>query len=229
VEEDLIRIVTKYWPQYSSVLALGLFVWKYKRIIELFCPIYLNIKALFTAPLTIQRELKELREIVNANHEVATSWRSQFAKKIIYIEDQLRVNGGSTVKDLSLDTYNLALLAQFRSQQTMNSSNVGMFEADSSGYWTWANVAVYDMLGLDSRQVLGNGWLSAIDPNEERIVHEQWKHTIEENIPYSWDFHVINKRTGIRRKCRSEATTLVSKDKIIKISGTLTFLPPDHP
>ena len=51
---------------------------------------------------------------------------------------------------------------------------IGLYVCDLEGKAVWLNDVICEMFGLDSRSMLGFGWLQAIHPCDRERVNEEW-------------------------------------------------------
>jgi PAS domain S-box-containing protein len=102
----------------------------------------------------------------------------------------------------------------------------GSFECSPDGLLTWGNKALCDLLGLSFDELLGKGWLSAVDEEERADVWFQWMENVENGIPHESVFTVNNRKTGESFRCRSNAFTHKTVDgRILGYYGTILRLP----
>ena len=59
-------------------------------------------------------------------------------------------------------------------QTLAHSSPVGIFRTDAEGYTTYVNPKWIELSGLSFEKALGNGWLSAVHPEERKIILGNW-------------------------------------------------------
>ena len=73
------------------------------------------------------------------------------------------------------------LLKSKRSYENLTeTSPVGIFHTDTSGYTTYVNPRWCQITGLPKGKALGNGWLDAVHPDDRDSVFEGWKKAIAE-------------------------------------------------
>lgn len=68
---------------------------------------------------------------------------------------------------------------------------IGVYVCDVNGLCTWGNDVLCDSFGLDSREILGNGWIEAIEESEQQRVIEHWKRCVKDLLPYRESYRVI--------------------------------------
>lgn len=62
-------------------------------------------------------------------------------------------------------------------------SPLGLFRTDENGQWTYVNRTYEDISGRDRACSLGDGWTSAIHPDDRDAVVEAWSRSLQERLP----------------------------------------------
>ena len=73
---------------------------------------------------------------------------------------------------------------------------IGIYVCDLEGKAIWLNDVICEMFGLDSRSMLGFGWLQAIHDSDRERVHEEWLYSIDKQIAYHTSYTICNHRTN---------------------------------
>lgn len=103
-------------------------------------------------------------------------------------------------------------LCNARFAMMANTSVEPIFECDSTGQCVFVSKSVCEMFGMSYKDMLGNGWLLAIDNPEERSkVWEYWKHDIANNIPHRDRFTIHNQMTN--KAIKVEASAVVHRGR----------------
>lgn len=121
------------------------------------------------------------------------------------IQAEVTPNGGGSLKDLVRKTYEVSLIADLRAKQVLAIAPIGIYNCDIFGNCIWANEALCSTFGLDHSDMLGNGWLLAVAPEQRSEVHANWIKSVQNHLPYSWEYDAVNQRTGERFRCKSSA------------------------
>jgi len=67
-----------------------------------------------------------------------------------------------------------------------------IFLADSTGQWVYCNSPWTKMTGLNSSDSLGNGWNSALHPDDKERVLEHWREALRERKDFSQEFRLLS-------------------------------------
>ena len=93
----------------------------------------------------------------------------------------------------------LELLRQAHSEMDVRHSilcrrlNIGIWVCEAStGRCIYANPTLCEMLGMSREDMLGFGWLSAVDPADKKTTWETWTQAVKERRPYREKYHIIN-------------------------------------
>lgn len=135
---------------------------------------------------------------------------------------ELSPNGGSSIKDVLMDTRNMAYVSAARANALSNHSRFGMYECSPDGRCTFANASLCDLFGLDSSAMLDHGWLSAVVDEERAKSADAWDKAVRDHLPYSWTYHIRNARTHEVILCSTSAQPVIAGGKIIAFTGSVT-------
>lgn len=80
-----------------------------------------------------------------------------------------------------------------RQRWLMDTRSEPMFEADSKGNFTWANVAFVRLTKRGVADLLGNKWRNAISENAREDVVLKWNEAIKEKRNFEQTVHVTDK------------------------------------
>lgn len=131
-------------------------------------------------------------------------------------------NGGGSVKDQlnRLEADMRVLRSGLSFSLALNPHCI--FEADPSGDYTFVNVALCELLGSHSEEMLGRGWLSSVvDARTREEVWETWRSCVEKKLPYQDRFMVRNPRSGERFFVRAHAVPAGHPERPLHYFGTL--------
>lgn len=138
---------------------------------------------------------------------------AQITKRLSVLETKFQPNGGSSLDDviraLKADTeatrHKLSTVIttlEIHDQKhyvIWATQSDGIYEADTtSGDCLWVNPALSEMFGLDANNMLGRGWLRAVNPSEREGVWLRWWESLKNGIPFEAEYEVHNARTRER-------------------------------
>ena len=146
----------------------------------------------------------------------------QALERIDLVYAELTPNGGGSVKDkINQLTRDVAILRGGLSFSLALNPHC-VFEAEPDGHCSFANVALCDLFGLPQADMLGRGWLSALDGSEARErAWDVWSTCVEKRIPYLDRYQIRNARTGERIWVRAHAIPAGHPDKPLHYYGTI--------
>ena len=197
----------------------------YKKMTEVEVKISTNCDKISQIEKNIKLTCEEMRKLQDETFErVAewSNWRAKLVNKIENIENENRINGGNSLKDIVLDIRNLARLGEFRWKQAMNHSEVGLYECDSEGNRTWSNERLCEMVGMSDTEMIGKGWLKGVLETDRLTLNNCWRQSIENGVPYSATYMLVNQKLCSCTECHDSVVVL--KDpagKVIKYLGTV--------
>jgi PAS domain S-box-containing protein len=115
--------------------------------------------------------------------------RNILKKQIEGIQAELTNDSGKSTKDIvnriekKLDRVSAGLDFSFALHEK------AVWQCDSYGNCTKASPALCEMFGMTEAEMLGFGWMLAIDTQEERShVSDEWKKAVETRIPWAQSY-----------------------------------------
>lgn len=195
--QSINTIAEHSWQWGAGISALfGLWVSRAKFVIPIVRGFFRWVKVFVTFPYVVINRLDKQDD------------------KLEKIEGELSPNGGGSLRDLVADTNKLAVVAALQTRQLIVDNPVATFQCEPvRGDCVLANPALCELFGLDSAQMMGSGWLAALDFDEREECWREYQAAIASDIPYSWEYHVNNRRTRERYLCRVEMTVLKCHEK----------------
>jgi len=106
---------------------------------------------------------------------------------------------------------NRASQAHALSREMFENSPIPYFECDSmTGKCVWTNTAIQKIFGLPREEMMGEGWTSAIHPDDIHRVRTQWDETIKHWRPYRCRYRLSIK--GVTTLVEAKAVILLSPE-----------------
>lgn len=199
-------------------------------ILEIFIALTAVASTIYGIYEWIAKPIKNIAKEIDTHGTKINELSSLVDSKVLPIIDSLHrefsVNSGKSIKDQMNRIDNITRLAELRSKLIAGSLlSTGAYECDEVGNCTWTNLALQNLFGLSSEEMLGNGWLVAIDDSDRADVWLSWQNSIKLGIPYEIVYTVNNRKTNQTFKCRASAITHKAIDgKILGYYGTVVRL-----
>lgn len=104
---------------------------------------------------------------------------------------------------------------------TRSALDVASWECDPSGYCVEASPALCEIFGLTREEMLGRGWLEAIErSNEREAAWNEWARSVSSHIPYRHDYNITNQRTGKTAHYTTTSRTILDADgEVVRYVG----------
>lgn len=160
------------------------------------------------------RTFRQLNDLVPTVHKLAA---------------ELSPNGGLSIKDRITNIDNAVRQLKFHDRLEHDRSENAIFECDAAGQCCYANAAFASLFGMDREELLGRGWLAAVNPEARLDQWELWIGAVENKIPYGAVYEIQNRVT--RKKFIVKATAhaiLGGNGEPIRYFGTIVPHP-DRP
>lgn len=88
------------------------------------------------------------------------------------VKSELRANGGSSLKDIVIQTRDLSLMTLAIQDATLETSELAHWRSAADGKYVFANAKLCSLMGRQPNEVLGDGWRTCISPKDvERVSH----------------------------------------------------------
>ncbi len=147
----------------------------------------------------------------------------EHSKLLESIKYELSYNSGKSTKDFVRQLYDLVYLNDLRQKHIFSLWPVGLYECEpKEGRCIWVNDTLAKMFGLEKEAMLEHGWLAAVDDSERDRVFKEWKYAIEQDIPYSWTYTIVNQKTMNVAKFRTTVAPLRTPDgRVLVYYGTV--------
>jgi len=155
----------------------------------------------------------------------------KFFIRVVQAVDELLPNGGGSIRDAVTRIDRSLQKSEARWVALIERDVTATYECAPTGECTYVNRELCNLFGLDKDEMMGNGWLEAIDGQEERErVHSVWAHAVKDNLPYACEYKIKNQLTMVRSLIRTTAEPMVDRNgTIIGYNGTIRTVPePDE-
>lgn len=134
-------------------------------------------------------------------------------------------NGGSSLMDKvnklgdKIDELHQSLEARFSELQTtvrvsMDLSKELWWETDSMGGFVWVSRKYLEVINSRTVDMLGNGWVSTIHPDDRPAVFTEWKRCVADARDFRMKYRLIDS-DGNTLNVRSFASPLKKSDHVV--------------
>ncbi len=138
------------------------------------------------------------------------------------IRGQLKPNGGNSLYDKVSEAVKVALVERDARHFRWANDETAVWECDGDGKCVWVSKKLAELFGMDNAQLLGKGWLTAVEYDERERVWKRWTRSVQQGIPYEDHYIVVNQKTGLRVSCKAMATVCIVHDAPERYFGTVT-------
>jgi two-component system sensor histidine kinase/response regulator len=106
-------------------------------------------------------------------------------------------------------------------RQLSAAAPIGIFQTDSSGRCLYVNRCLTEILGLSSDQVLGNGWIEALHPDDGESVWQEWQIAANSGHDFEREYRVITPTHELRLVHVRAKTMRTAANQLIGHVGTM--------
>jgi len=109
---------------------------------------------------------------------------------------------------------------ELRQRITETHLGIGVYSCDAKdGRCVWSNEVLSKNFGIDSTEMLGYGWVAAVDACERERVIESWQAAVKDVLPYKEKYRVVPPNGLTPWNAVTEAWPVVVNGKLICMIG----------
>jgi PAS domain S-box-containing protein len=138
------------------------------------------------------------------------------------IREQLRPNGGNSMYDKLSEVVKTVLVERDARHFQWANEDTAVWECDGDGKCVWVSKKLAELFGMENAQLLGKGWLGAVEYDERERVWKRWTRSVQQGIPYEDHYIIVNQKSGLRVACKATATVCTIHDVPERYFGTVT-------
>lgn len=112
------------------------------------------------------------------------------------LSKEILPNGGSSIGDRVRALQDQMTIVDQRSLVIIDASDHPMFRATAEGGFTFVNRAFYDLTGALRDDVMGEGWVNVIWPEDRARVVEAWEDAVQSERDFIERFRVSSRLGG---------------------------------
>ena len=141
--------------------------------------------------------------------------------KLDVVVGELQVNGGNSLRDV----FNMLLidnLAETGTRRAMHTDSIAFWESDAEGKCTFASNKLAEIVDLNPHDVLGDGWITKIHPDDVDRITKSWEMAVCQRRTFIADYrfvHDTGEVVSVQGHCHP---ILNGKREIVKFIGILT-------
>lgn len=101
-------------------------------------------------------------------------------------------------------------------------SPVGIFRCDRDGNCTYVNDRWCEITGISSQEAMGMGWSSALYCQDRDRVIEEWKQSVENNVPFYSEYRFQRRNETISWVLGQVLPEIEQNERVVSYVGTIT-------
>lgn len=166
----------------------------------------------------------QIREIFQLIKDV----KSELCEQLLIIKKEVMPNGGSSMNDNvtrianHLNTIDVSIVDIKRVQRN-NREIMGLasWESDNIGRVTYVSIALCDLVGHPSSELMDDSWVGFIIPEDRKRVIDEWRESVERASEFN-SIYTYKKADGSLQKVKGVAIhNKNSEGKVISSLGRL--------
>ena len=125
-------------------------------------------------------------------------------KEVTLISNELKPNGGKSIKDQISDLQKSTKIILYRQRWILDNREEPIFETDDRGNFTWANDALMRLTDRSFRDLENNNWINALCEKTRDEVNDSWQSAIENKRNFEHEIIIVDgKNRAFSTKCHA--------------------------
>lgn len=123
--------------------------------------------------------------------------KQEYYNKLNEIHQELKFNGGSSIKDVIFEVKNKVESIETRldgieenQKLAMNLQGISYWISDNEGNFIYASPALCKLMGRSESEILGNNWMAWIHGNDKDRTVEAWNFSVENKSAFDEIFTI---------------------------------------
>lgn len=132
--------------------------------------------------------------------------RQEMLSKINAIHNEIKFNGGSSIKDAIWDLKKSVAVIDTKlngiqqdQHLAMNLQGISFWISDENGECVYASTNLCKLLGRNESEILGNGWVAWIIPDDRDRIFRAWEFSVENKSAFD-EYYTFKKSDGKYQK-----------------------------
>lgn len=132
--------------------------------------------------------------------------RQELLDKINAIHSEVTFNGGGSIKDAIWELKkNVSVIdtklngIQENQHVAMNLQGIAFWISSANGECEYVSTNLCKLVGRSESEMLGNGWLAWVIPQDRERIHEAWAFSVENKSAFD-EFYTFKKADGTLQK-----------------------------
>ena len=105
----------------------------------------------------------------------------------------LKPNGGDSLFDIIARIEAKLDLLKYTTFGILDVSGLPFWHSDKDGACTYASLELAEVIGLDQNQILGNGWVAALHPDDRHPVFDEWVTAVKQQRRFSMRYRFVHR------------------------------------
>jgi PAS domain S-box-containing protein len=143
--------------------------------------------------------------------------------KVEFVYNELKPNSGTSVKDSIKRIEDNIIVLMNKHRIILDDYQTGIIETNEKGEITWANSTYLEFTNRDLREVIGNGWVNAIHPEDREKVYAEWQNALEQARNFEAAFRVV-KQDGSIVHVQGHAFPIKGRERIQGYIGKIKIV-----
>jgi len=143
--------------------------------------------------------------------------------KLDILVGEVKANGGNSLRDmLTLITIQIFIESESR-RKLLDASGLPFWESDANGKCIFASDRLGEIIGLDTKDILQDGWVTNLKDSDKSRVYKEWNYAVEQKRRFIQNYTFV-RDDGSEVKVQGHAQPVLHNGKASGFVGILTVL-----
>jgi transcriptional regulator with PAS, ATPase and Fis domain len=216
--QEFLKLLSDNWPTITTAcVGIGGFLLKVTTL----WPKIVKVVKFLGLPITVPFKLNKSIQELNQKVEQVKNELSVVRSDIDGIKKELKNNGGSSLRDKVDEIRDAIEIQNKKVSYTLNNIDSCVIELDNNANCIYSNKNSQKLFNLTEAQMLGKGWLSALDVVDANIVFNKFVESIKNDIPFKYNYRLKNHDFTVEF---STSTTKNKNNKILSVMAEVSII-----
>ena len=174
------------------------------------------IKKLYNK-LPIVRRIKKLEKSID---EKLVKF-SIIDEKLDVLIGEVKINGGSSLRDMITSLTLQGYIESQSRRRLLDASGLAFWESDRDGNYIYASEKLSDLVGLESKDILGEGWVTNLKTEDKERIFKEWTYAVKQRRKFIQTYTFVHQDSK-EVKVQGHAQPIIHNNKIEGFVGILT-------
>lgn len=142
-------------------------------------------------------------------------------EKLDVLIGEVKINGGSSLRDMITSLTLQGYIESQSRRRLLDASGLAFWESDRDGNYIYASEKLSDLVGLESKDILGEGWVTNLKTEDKERIFKEWTYAVKQRRKFIQTYTFVHQDSK-EVKVQGHAQPIIHNNKIEGFVGILT-------